>query len=77
LTTFVSSPQDYAATPSVRRHVILSQDEIGGSMYERVGTDWVWHAISAESTLRMPEIGIDVPVAEFYDGVTFASEADR
>jgi Uma2 family endonuclease len=69
--------QDYAATPSVRRYVILSQDEIGGSMYERVGMDWVWHAISAESTLPMPEIGIEVPVAEFYEGVTFASETDQ
>jgi hypothetical protein len=31
--------------------------------------------LSAEETLRLPEIGIEVPVAEFYLGVEFDGEA--
>jgi Uma2 family endonuclease len=73
----VTKNHEYAALPSVRRYVVLSQDEQGGTMFERVGEDWVGHLLPADFVLRMPEIGIDVPLAEFYEGVEFAPpEAD-
>jgi Uma2 family endonuclease len=68
----VTKNHEYAATPSVQRYVILSQDEVAGTMFERVGSDWVGHLLAADAVLRMPEIGIEVPLAEFYEGVDFS-----
>jgi Uma2 family endonuclease len=73
-TDLITKNAEYAATPSVRRYVVLAQDAIGGTMFERVGDDWIGHLLSADSLLRMPEIGLEVPLAEFYDGVDFAAE---
>jgi Uma2 family endonuclease len=76
-TDLVTKNHEYAALPSVRRYVVLSQDEQGGTMFERIGEDWVGHLLPADFILRMPEIGIDVPLAEFYEGVEFPPpEAD-
>jgi hypothetical protein len=66
---------DDAATPSVRRSVILAQDAVRGTVFERVGDDWVGHMLGAEALLRMPEIGIEVPLAEFYRGVDLSPGA--
>src|SRR6202012_642453 len=59
--------EEYAATPSVRRYIILRQDKVAGTMFERIGNDWIGHLLTAGSMIRMPEIGIEVPLAEFYD----------
>ena len=76
-TDLVTKNQEYAATPSVRRYVILSQDEMTGTMFERIGGDWVGHLLAADTVLRMPEIGIDVPISEFYEGVAFTGDDMR
>lgn len=70
-TDTVTKNHEYAATPSVQRYVILSQDEIGGTMFERSEGDWIGHLLAADTTLRMPEIGIELPFAELYEGVAF------
>lgn len=70
-TDTVTENHEYAATPSVQRYVILSQDEIGGTMFERSEGDWIGHLLAADTTLRMPEIGIELPFAELYEGVAF------
>ena len=64
--------QEYRDTPSVQRYVILEQDQQAATVFARVGDDWVGHVVSAEVTLAMPEIGIEVPLAELYEGVAFA-----
>ena len=72
----VTKNQEYAARPSVMRYVALSQDKMGGTLFERSGGDWIGHLLAADAVLRMPEIGIDVPIAEFYEGVTFGAPGD-
>jgi len=69
----VTKNREYAATASVHRYVILSQDEVAGTMFERIGGDWVGHLLAADAVLRMPEIGIEVPLAELYEGIDFSS----
>ena len=64
--------REYASTTSVQRYVMLEQVEIGGTMFERVGDDWVGHILTAASVIRMPEIGIELPLAELYDGLDLA-----
>jgi Uma2 family endonuclease len=61
--------REYEATPSVRRYIVLEQDAIAGTQFERVGDDWVGHILRENSILRMPEIGLELPLAEFYAGV--------
>ncbi len=42
---------------------------MSGTMFERVGTNWVGHLLRADSILRMPEIDIERSLAELYEGV--------
>jgi Uma2 family endonuclease len=74
-TDLVTRNHEYAATPSVRRYVILARDEMAGTMFERAGDDWVGHLLAADSILRMPEIGIEVPLAELYEGIDLTPSA--
>ena len=37
-------------------------------MFERAGDDWIGHALAADAVVRMPEIGVELPLAELYDG---------
>ena len=67
--------REYAATPSTRRYVILEQDAIAAMMFVRKGTDLVAEALTADDILRMPEIDIEVPMAEFYTGLNLNDEA--
>lgn len=76
-TDYFIKNEEYAATPSVQRYVILAQDGMRGSVFERIGDDWIGHILGAESVLQMPEIGIEVPLAEFYRGVEFPPARDQ
>ena len=68
--------REYAATASVRRYVMLEQAEIAGTLFERSGEDWVGHLLAADAVLRMPEIGIELPLAELYDGLDLAEPSE-
>jgi len=75
-TDLVTKNQEHAAIPSVRRYIVLAQESMAGTMFERVGDDWVGHLLAAGSVLRMPEIGIELALAELHEGVDFPA-ADR
>jgi Uma2 family endonuclease len=70
--------REYAAVPSIRRYVILESSSIGLTVMERSAPDLVWQTTvhTHEDILRMPEIGIEIPVSEFYDGIEFDTSAD-
>jgi Uma2 family endonuclease len=62
---------EYRAVPSIRRYVIVEHTGIGLMVFERTSGDdgWTATALAARENLRMPEIGIEVPVTEFCEGV--------
>ena len=66
--------REYRAVPSIRRYVILEHAGIGLTVFARAGgdVDWTATALTAGDTLPLPEIGIEIPVAEFYDSVDLA-----
>jgi Uma2 family endonuclease len=68
--------REYAAVPSIRRYVILESTSIGLTVLEREGPDDAWRAtiLTDGNVLRMPEIGIEIPVGELYEGLTFADQ---
>jgi Uma2 family endonuclease len=70
-TDLVTKNQEYAAIETVRRYIVLAQESMAGTMFERIGQDWVGHLLHPDSVLRMPEIGIEVRLAELYEGVEF------
>jgi Uma2 family endonuclease len=69
--------REYAAIPSVMRYVMLEFTSAGLQVLERTnaGEPWRATALTGEDTLRMPEIGIEVPVSEFYEDIDFGSDA--
>jgi Uma2 family endonuclease len=71
--------REYAGTASVRRYVMLEQTAIEGMMFSRTedGADWVGHFLDADAVLRLPEIGIDLPLAALYDNVEFVEPEDE
>lgn len=68
---------EYAATPSVKRYVVLSQYAIQATVWERTAdNDWIGHVMIGPAVLRMPEIGIEVPLDELYEGVDLSQPTD-
>lgn len=67
--------QEYRDTGAIQRYVILAQDRPGGMVFSRTGGEWVGRVLDADSVLAMPEIGISIPMAEFYEGLAFGDEA--
>jgi Uma2 family endonuclease len=57
------------ATPSVERYVMLGQERMAAITLSRTASGWVTDTLLEGDILTMPEIGISVPLAEFYDGV--------
>lgn len=63
--------REYAAVPSIRRYIILEYSSPGLTVFERAeaGQPWTGTTLLPGDTLALPEIGIEVPVAEFYERV--------
>ena len=68
--------REYAAVPSIRRYVIVESTSIGLTVMERERADEAWRgtALISDEILRMPEIGIEIPVIEFYEDMDFQNE---
>jgi Uma2 family endonuclease len=72
--------REYSATPSIQRYVILEQDALAAMVYVRIGEHMRVEAVINDEVLHMPEIGISIQLAEFYEGVeaeTIVSEDDE
>jgi Uma2 family endonuclease len=73
----IDKVRDYQATGSIRRYVILEQDSIGATVFERQGERWIAFTLKDGDMLQMPEIGIDVPLSDCYAGVEMPQPADE
>jgi Uma2 family endonuclease len=72
-TDLVEKNAEYRATPSVRRYVILEQTHAAAIAFARKGEDWVTDIVAGEgAVLRLPEIGVELPLAEIYADVPLA-----
>ena len=65
--------REYGGVASIRRYVIVESTSVGLTVLERAEPGEAWRtAILAEGeVLRMPEIGIEVPVAHIYEDIAF------
>lgn len=69
---------EYAAVPSIRRYLIVESISIGVTVHERNNGNepWTTMILKDGAILRMPEIGIEIPVAEIYQDIDFSDEED-
>jgi Uma2 family endonuclease len=58
--------REYQATPSIQRYVILEQDSIAATVFVRHGDDWNAGVLTEADVLRMPEIDIELALADIY-----------
>ncbi len=64
---------EYMSLPSVRRYVMLELDRMFASVITRLGTGWDHALAGPDGTLAMQEIGVEIPMAELYDGLELAA----
>jgi Uma2 family endonuclease len=69
--------REYQATPSVQRYVMLEQDRMAATVYVRADGEWNVHILLDDAVLGMPEIGVEVPLAELYEGLDLTANADQ
>jgi Uma2 family endonuclease len=68
--------REYQAIPSVQRYVMIEQDRLGATVYARTGDTWTLEILVQDSTIDLPEIGVELPLAELYEGIVFEAEQD-
>ena len=60
----------YYSLPSAREYVLLSSETPHVTVYRRGTSAWEVHPVSAEDgVLRLTSLGVEIPVADLYDGV--------
>ncbi len=70
----IEKVREYQATASIQRYLNVEQRSVGALVLARDGDRWLATAATEGDTLAMPEIGIDVPLIEFYQGVDFGEQ---
>ncbi len=65
--------QEYLAVPSIRRYVIVESAYMGLTVMERSdgAESWSTTTLQREDALRMPDLGVEIPVAEIYEGMDY------
>jgi Uma2 family endonuclease len=72
----ITKNREYAATPSVRRYVTLEQDRIAATVFARIEGAWLGQLVTEADTLHLPEIGLELPLAELYEGMNLPADPD-
>ncbi len=74
----VSKNTEYRATPCIQRYIILQQTKVAAIVFSRKGEDWVTDLIAGgDALLRLPEVGIELPLRELYADLELGSEDSR
>ena len=69
-TDILTKNGEYRSMPSIQRYVVLAQDRIAATVFERRGDAWVGSVITeAAAVLEMPEIGVSLLLVELYEGL--------
>ncbi|HEX5326693.1 MAG TPA: Uma2 family endonuclease [Acetobacteraceae bacterium] len=69
--------QEYQATRSIMRYLILEQDSIAATVFVRQDDQWTARARTRNDVLDLPEIGIELALADIYaDAQLEATDSD-
>ena len=53
---------------------MLEQDSVNAVVYARSGDAWTHEILVANSILALPEIGVELHLAELYEGIVFEAQ---
>ena len=69
--------REYGAVPSTLHYGIVESAGVGLLVLHRERGDDAWTALALTGgdTPRLPEIGVEIPVGEFYEDVDFGDNA--
>ena len=67
---------EYRTIGTLRRYILLEQDQAMLTTYTRAENGWVVDQLSADDALHLPEIGIDIPVMELYADLVLPKPED-
>jgi Uma2 family endonuclease len=75
----IDKVREYRSVDTIRRYVILEHTSAGLTVFDRDNGDDPWTAttLTAADILALPEIGIEIPVAEFYENVDLPLSGDH
>lgn len=67
--------REYQLVPSILRYIVVESTSVGLSVFERAQGDAPWTAagLVAGDMLRIPEVGIELPIEELYVGTELAT----
>ena len=66
--------REYHEVPSIKRYVLVEQATPVVVSYTREGNEpWAATPLSIDDILTMPDIGIEIPVSDVFDGISFGS----
>lgn len=72
-TDLVEKNAEYRATLSIQRYAILEQTHAASIVFARKCEDWISEIVAGnKAVLRLPEMGIEVPLAELCADVEHA-----
>lgn len=63
--------REYQAIPSLMHYALLEQDRVAVTVISRAAGEWRYALLGPDNVLALPEIGVELPVAELYEGLTF------
>ena len=69
--------REYQATDTIQRYVILEQDSVAAMVFAREGGVWTGRALTNGEILAMPEIDIEIPLADIYEGADLPLSEDE
>ena len=65
----VEKMREYWDAPSIRRYVLIEQEAISATAHVRDAGRWSGRVLWPGDILELPEIGIELPLDELYEGV--------
>lgn len=72
----VETMREYWDTPSIRRYVLIEQEGIIATAYARDEGRWSGRVLWPGDVLALPEIGVELPLDELYEGLDPAALRD-
>ena len=62
----------YQQIPELREYLLIEQDRIHADLFRRNAEGlWVLHPAAPGATVRLESVGLELPLAEFYEDVDF------
>ena len=71
----IAKNDEYRATPSILRYVMLEQDRIAATVFVRADGDWIGRIVSGPAEMALPELAITLPLADLYRNVDLGDGA--